>query len=140
MTPGVDCDFALAHPSVNGGVSVGFFLVARREGKVFVATRERGGRPEALATGGEVFADFGPGPRKWKLSVAFEPYAVDYRQAAATSSTIETLREYYEAAGDTVRLDTPLGESFNVWFLALEERASPAEERRSAEITLQEAT
>ena len=139
MTPGTDCDFTLAHASVNGGAPVGFFLVVERGRKTLASRRSRAGRPTALATGGTAYADFGPGPREWRLSVRFEPHAVDYRQAAAGGGTVSQLRSFYELAGATLTLGTPGGLTYGVRFLSLEEHIHPPAPGTEAEITLVEA-
>lgn len=139
MIPGVDCDFALSHPLVNGGAAVGFFLAAERGRRSFSTRRGRAGKPAELATGGTAYADFGPGPREWRLRVAFEPSGVDYRQAAAAPSTLDTLRSFYMLQGVVLTLLTPSGESCQARFLSLEEHTYPPDFVASAEITLVEA-
>lgn len=139
MTPGTDCDFTLAHPSVNAGAAVGFFLVTERGRKVFAARGARAGRPEALATGGTAYADFGPGPREWRLSVRFEPNGVDYRQAAAGGGTLDQLRELYSLQGAALTLQSPVGETYSVRFMSIEERVHPPDPGTTAEVILLEA-
>lgn len=139
MTPGLDCDFSLAHPSVNNGAAVGFFLKPRQGTKTLAATRTRRGKPVPLEDGGNVFADFGPAARSWKLDVTFVSLGVDYRQAAATGGDISALRSFYEVRGETLTLVVANYESYGVWFLALEERSFPGTEERAATILLEEA-
>ncbi len=139
MTPGVDCDFALSHALVEGGVAVGFSLAAERGRRTFGCRRTRAGKPAALATGGMAYADFGPGAREWRLRLAFESSGVDYRQAAAGHGTLDTLRSYYALQGAVLTLHTPSGETCQVRFLALEEQVYPPDALGGAEIALVEA-
>ncbi len=139
MTPGVDCDFTLAHSSVNGGAAVGFFLALERGRKAFPTRRARAGRPMTLATGGTAYVDFGGGPREWKLVARFEPHGVSLRQAAAAGGTVAQLRSFYSLEGALITLVTPEGESYQVRFLALEEHIYPPEPTTTAGLTLIEA-
>lgn len=139
MTPGTDCDFTLAHTAVNAGASTGFFLAAERGRKSFSSSGARAGRPQPLPAGGVAYADFGPGPREWKLRVRFGPDTVDYRQAAASGGALADLRAYYALKGAPLTLGAPTGETHTVYFLALEEHVHPPEPGSDAEITLIEA-
>ena len=139
MTPGIDCDFTLAHPSVGAGAAVGFFLARQRGRKAFATRRARAGTPAPVATGGVAYADFGPGARKWKLLVTFEPHAVDARQAAAGGGTLAQLQAFYALESAVLTLRTPAGDTHQVRFLALDELAHPPEPGTTAELTLVEA-
>jgi hypothetical protein len=139
LTPGIDCDFTLAHPAVNGGTAVGFFLALERGRKAFATRRARAGKPVALATGGTAYADFGGGAREWRLTARFEPDGVSARQAAASGGTFAQLRSFYALDGALLTLVTPAGESYQVRFLSLEERTSPPEPFVTAELALAEA-
>ncbi|MEJ7654861.1 MAG: hypothetical protein WKH64_16750 [Chloroflexia bacterium] len=95
MTPGIHCDFTLAHAAVNAGAETGFHLAAERGQKEIVSTRRRRGGVEHTATGGSVFADFGVGPREWRLKVRFSPTpwtAARLRRRAARSRAARVLR------------------------------------------------
>lgn len=140
MTPGIHCDFSLAHPAVNGGAPVGFFLAADARGRKSLAThRARAGHPASLATGGTAYADFGPGAREWRLLVALRPHGVDYRQGVARGGTLAELRAFYALPGAALTLALPGGETHPAWLLALEERTHPPDPVAEAELTLMEA-
>jgi hypothetical protein len=139
MTPGVDCDFMLAHPTVNGGAAVGFFLAVERGRKTFASRRSRASSPVLLATGGAAYAEFGPGPREWRLCVRFEPHGVDARQAAARGGALARLRELYAAEGAPLTLTAPDGGAYSVRFLELSERLHPPDPGVEADVTLAEA-
>lgn len=138
MTPGSDCDLTLAHPAVNAGAAVGFLLEVERGRKSLAAARHRRGGARRLVTGGTAFADFGPGPREWRLSVRIEPLAAAPSGAAAGTGTLDLLRQLY-AAGGALTLGLPGGESYSVLFLSLEERSHPPDAGVSAVLSLTEA-
>ena len=139
MTPGIHCDVTLAHAAVNAGAETGFHLATERGRKEVVSTRRRRGGAEHTATGGSVFADFGGGPREWRLKVRFEPHAVDYRQAAASGGTLARLREYYALLGAELALRTSAAETYTVRFVALEEHTHPPAPGAAAVVVLVEA-
>ena len=138
MTPGTDCDFTLAHASVNAGVATGFYLAADRGRKTFSSRRSRPGSPARLVTGRTALAEYGGGAREWRLLVRFEPYGVDYRQAAAGGGTLAQLRELYVVPGGVLTLAAPDRSTYSVRFLALEEKSHPPEPGTTAEIVLVE--
>lgn len=137
MNPGTDCDLTLAHPDVSAGTAMGFLLKAERGRKSLEAARHRRGSARRLASGGTAFADFGPGPREWKLAVRIEPLAVAPSGAAASTGTLDQLRQLY-AAGGTLTLALPGGESYSVIFLSLEERSHPPDAGTTAVLSLVE--